>query len=141
MTKLEVSIKIIVHATEDIKKFYESFKEVFGLEEESFSTSHMSGHFDNPITILSTKLIKKEASKFFDKFLEIISETQKTEIIEHIEEMTENSTIFLRLDKQDFIRKKINFKEREAIRIKIHTPVYNKKETSKVFSELFQKVN
>lgn len=141
MTKLEVSIDVIVHATEDIEKFYESFNEMFGLEKEEFSTSHVSGHFDNPITTLSTKLSKKEASKFLDKFLENISESQKNEIIEQIEERTENSTMYLRLDKQDFVQGKIKFNEREAIRLKIHTPIYNKKDTFKVFSEVFQKVN
>ena len=141
MTKLEISIDVIIHATEDINKFFESFNEMFGLEKEEFLISHVSGHFDNPITTLSTKLSKKEASKFLDKFLEKISENQKNEIIDQIEERTENSTLYLRLDKQEFVQGRIKFNEREAIRLKIHTPIYNKKDTFKVFSEVFQKVN
>lgn len=141
MTKLEVSTDVIVHATEDIEKFYESFNEMFGLEKEAFSIAHVSGHFDNPITTLSAKLSKKDASKFLDKFLEKISESQKNEIIDQIEERTENSTMYLRLDKQDFVQGKIKFNEKEAIRLKIHIPIYNKKDTFKVFSEVFQKVN
>lgn len=141
MTKLEVSIDVIIHATEDINKFFESFNEMFGLEKEDFIISHVSGHFDNPIVTLSIKLSKKEASKFLDKFLEEISENQKNEIIDQIEERTEHSTMYLRLDKQEFVNGKIKFNEREAIRLKIHTPIYNKKDTFKVFSEIFQKVN
>ncbi|MGD8299783.1 MAG: RNA-binding domain-containing protein [Nitrosopumilaceae archaeon] len=141
MTKLEVTIDVIVHATEDIEKFYESFNEMFGLEKEVFSISHVSGHFDNPITTISAKLSKKEASKFLEKFLENITETQKNEIINQIEERTENSKMYLRLDKQEFVQGKIKFSEREAIRLKIHTPIYNKKDTFKVFSKIFQKVN
>ena len=140
MAKLEVTIDVIIHATEDIEKFYECFSEMFGLEKEIFSISQVIGHFDNPIITIRAKITKKEASKFLDKFLEKISENQRNEIIAQIEERTENSTLYLRLDKQKFIQGNIEFREKEAIRLKIHTPVYNKKDTVKVFSEIFQKV-
>ncbi len=140
MAKLEVTLDVIVHATEDIDKFFEGFNEMFGLEKEIFSISHVIGHFDNPITTIRAKISKKDASKFLEKFMEKISETQKNEIINQIEERTENSTFYLRLDKQEFIQEKISFKEKEAIRLKIHTPVYNKKDTVKVFAEIFRKV-
>jgi RNA binding exosome subunit len=140
MAKLEVTIDVIIHATEDIEKFHKCFSEMFGLEKEVFSISQVIGHFDNPITTIRAKITKKEASKFLDKFLGKISESQRKEIIEQIEERTENSTLYLRLDKQKFIQGNIEFREKEAIRLKIHTPVYNKKDTVKVFSEIFQKV-
>ena len=140
MAKLEVTIDVIIHATEDIEKFYECFREMFGLEKEVFSISQVIGHFDNPIITIRAKITKKEALKFLDKFLEKISESQRNEIIAQIEERTENSTLHLRLDKQKFIQGDIEFREKEAIKLKIHTPVYNKKDTVKVFSEIFQKV-
>ncbi len=141
MAKLEVTIGVIVHATEDIVKFFESFTEMFGLEENGFSISNVTGHFENSITILKAKVTKKSARQFLDKFLENLSENQIKEIIQGIEERTENSTLHIRLDKQEFIQGRIAFMEKEAIRIKIHTPIYNKKDTVKVFSEIFQKVN
>ena len=141
MAKLEVTIGVIVHATEDIVKFFESFNEMFGLEENGFSISNVTGHFENSITILKAKVTKKSARQFLDKFLENLSENQIKEIIQGIEERTENSTLHIRLDKQEFIQGRIAFMEKEAIRIKIHTPIYNKKDTVKVFSEIFQKVN
>ena len=52
MAKLEVTIDVIVHATEDPVKFLESFHEMFGLDKEVFSISNVMGHFENPITIL-----------------------------------------------------------------------------------------
>ncbi|MFB5603573.1 MAG: RNA-binding domain-containing protein [Candidatus Nitrosomaritimum aestuariumsis] len=140
MAKLEVTIDVIIHATEDIEKFYEGFSEMFELEKDIFSVSQVIGHFDNPIITIRAKITKKEALGFLAKFLEKISENQKNEIIEHIEERTENSTLYIRFDKQMFIQGKIEFREKEAIRLKIHTPVYNKKDTVKVFSEIFQKV-
>lgn len=141
MAKLEVTIDVIVHATEDIVKFFKSFNEIFGLEEEAFSISHVTGHFENPITILRAIITKKLALQFLEKFLKMLSENQKSEIIKEIEERTENSTLHIRFDKQEFIQGKLTFKEKDAIRLKIHVPIYNKKDTVKVFSKIFQKVN
>ncbi len=141
MAKLEITIGVIVHATEDVVKFFESFNEMFGLEEEVFSVSHVTGHFENPITMIKAKISKKPAREFLEKFLAKLSENQKKEIIHEIEERTENSTLHIRLDKQEFIHGKIAFMEKEAIILKIHTPIYNKKDTVKVFSEIFQQVN
>jgi len=141
MAKLEITIDVIVHATEDLVKFFESFNEMFGLEEKAFSISHVTGHFENPITILRAKITKKLASQFLEKFLKMLSENQKSEIIKEIKERTENSTLHIRLDKQEFIQGKLTFKQKEAIKLKIHTPIYNKKNTVKVFSEIFQQVN
>ena len=138
MIKLEITIDVIVHATEDLAKFFEFFNEMFELKEEEFSISNVMGHFENPITILRAKITKKPAREFLQKFIEILTEKQKTEIKQEIEERTENSTLHIRLDKQEFIQGRISFIEKEAIRLKIHTPIYNKKDTIKVFSEIFQ---
>jgi RNA binding exosome subunit len=140
MIKLEITIDVIVHATEDLARFFESFNEMFELKEDEFSISNVMGHFENPITILSAKVTKKPARGFLQKFLKILSEKQKTEIKQEIEERTENSTLHIRLDKQEFIQGRISFIDKEAIRLKIHTPIYNKKDTIKVFSEIFQEL-
>lgn len=141
MAKIEIVMDVIVHATEDISKFFESFKEIFGLDEESFSISHVTGHFENPITILRVKITKKCASQFLEKFLKLLSQEQIREIIREIDERTEHSTFHLRFDKQGFIQGKIAFNEKESIRLKIHTPIYNKKDTTKIFSEIFTQFN
>jgi len=137
MAKLEITIDVIIHATEDITKFFKSFNEMFEVEEEVFSVSEVTGHFENPITILRAKITQKPARLFLEKFLGILSKDQKDEIIDEIEERTENSSLHLRLDKQGFVQGQIAFIEKEAIKIKIHTPVYNKKDTFNVFSKLF----
>ena len=138
MQKLEVTIDVIVHATEDKSKFFGIFKEIFGLDEQEFSSSHVNGHFDNPITIISLKIAKKPAIQFLGKFLVLLTEAQKNTIIQEIEERTSDSTLHIRLDKQEFIQGRIAFKEKDPIKIKIQTPIYNKKDTFKVFSEIFQ---
>ncbi|MDH3276471.1 MAG: exosome protein [Nitrosopumilus sp.] len=138
MVKLEITIDVIIHATEDIVKFFRSFNEMFELEEGIFSSSEITGHFENPITVLRAKITKKPANQFLEKFVGLLSEHQKNEIIDQIEERTENSSLHIRFDKQKFVQGQITFMEKEAIKLKIHTPVYNKKDTIKVFSKFFR---
>jgi RNA binding exosome subunit len=67
--KLEVTIDVIVHATEDIAKIFESFDEILELKEEQFSISETTGHYENPITLLNTTITKKQAQNFVKKLV------------------------------------------------------------------------
>ena len=67
--KIEITISIIVHATEDISRISKSFRDLFDLSENEFSPKDIVGHFGNPITMLSIKLVKKEALKFVGRFI------------------------------------------------------------------------
>ena len=91
MAKLEITIDVIVHATEETSRFFDAFNEIFDLKEEEFSISNVTGHFENPITILRIKISKKPAKQFMEKFLRVLSKSQIIEIIQEIEERTENS--------------------------------------------------
>ena len=133
--KLEISIDVIAHATEDIEKIINSF-EIFGIPHEDFSVNETSGHFENPIFLINVQLTKKSSQKFLEKFLKNISNEEKLKIIEEIEERTQDSRLHIRLSKQDLINGKISFQEQDTIKIKIHTPIYNKKNTVKIFSEI-----
>jgi len=136
--KLEVTIDVIIHATEDISKFLKSFEEIFELKEGDFTVNQTTGHFENPITILNAKIEKNQAQKFVEKLVESLSNDQIRELIGEIEERTVDSRFHIRLDKQEFIKGNLIFKEKDAIKVKIHTPIYNKKDTVKIFSKIFQ---
>ncbi len=136
--KLEVTIDVIIHATEDISKFLKSFEEIFELKEGDFTVNQTTGHFENPITILNAKIEKNQAQKFVKKLVESLSNDQIKELVEEIEERTVDSRFHIRLDKQEFIKGNLMFKEKDAIKVKIHTPIYNKKDTVKIFSKIFQ---
>lgn len=137
LDKLEVSVAVIIHATEDISKFFRSFTEIFDLEEEEFTIQETTGHFENPITILSAKIEKKQAQKFIENLTRSLSKDQIKELIQEIEERTVDSRFHIRLDKQELITGNLVFKETDAIKLRIHTPIYNKKDTVKIFSEMF----
>jgi RNA binding exosome subunit len=139
--KLEVTIDVIVHATEDISKFFETFEEVFEIKREEFTVDHTTGHFENPIILLNAKIEKIQAQKFVEKLKQLLSKDQINKMIKEIEERTVDSRFHLRLDKQELIKGNLMFKEKDAIKLKIYTPIYNKKDTVKIFSKIFQFVN
>jgi len=139
--KIEVSIDVIIHVTEDISKIFQAFEELLDLKEEDFTIHETTGHFDNPIIMLNAEIIKKEAQNFMKKFLGFLSIEQINKLIEEIEERTIDSRFHMRLDKQELMRGNFVFGEKETIKIKIHTPIYNKKNTVKTFTEIFQIAN
>ncbi len=139
--KIEVTIDVIIHATEDISKIFQSFEELLDLKEENFIIHETTGHFDNPIIILNAKIVKKEAQNFMKKLWGLLSTEQINELIEEIEERTVDSRFHMRLDKQELLKGNLAFREKDIIKIKIYTPIYNKKNTVKTFTEIFQIAN
>ena len=139
--KLEITIDVIIHATEDISKIFQTFDEILEIEEESFSITETTGYYENPIIMLNAKLVKKQAKLFMKKFLKLLSSNQINQLIEEIEERIADSKFHLRLDKQELINGVVVLSEKDTIKIRIHTPIYNKKESIRKFSEVFQVVN
>jgi len=139
--KIEVTIDVIVHATEDISKIFQAFEELLDLKEDNFVIQETTGHFENPIIMLNIKIVKKEAQNFMKKFLGLLSIEQINGLIEEIEERTVDSRFHTRLDKQELIKGNLAFGEKDTIKLKIHTPIYNKKDTVKTFTEIFRIVN
>ena len=139
--KLEITIDVIVHATEDISKIFQSFYDILEIEEESFAITETTGYYENPIILLNAKLVKKQAKSFMKKFLKLLSKNQINQLIEEIEERIADSKFHLRLDKQELIKGVVVLSEKDTIKIRIHTPIYNKKESIRKFSEVFQVVN
>lgn len=139
--KIQVTIDIIIHATEDISKFFDALNQLFEIEQEKILVQELKGHFDNPITTLHAKFSKKDAKKIIEKIVSNLSESQEKELIESLEQRIQNSTLHLRLDKQKLVQGEIDFKEKDPVKIKIFTPIYTKKNTIKIFSKLLKKTN
>ena len=141
INKIEITIDVIVHATEDISKIFQSFNEILDINEEDFTIIETTGYYENPITMLNVKIQKKQAKEFMKKFLKLLSKKQINQLIEEIEDRVADSKFHLRLDKQELVKGTIVLSEKDTVRIKIHTPIYNKKDTTKIFTEIFQMVN
>ena len=135
--KIQVSIDVIVQATEDISKLYNAFEEVLEIEKGQFRTNETKGHFDNLIVLLNAVIEKKQAKNFIDKLISLMPVEQTKRIIEEIEERTVDSSFHMRIDKDEMLRGNISTNEKSTIKLKIQIPIYNKKETVREFTKLF----
>jgi len=139
--KIEITIDVIVHATEDIAKIFQSFEDVLEITEKDFTIENTEGHYENPIILLNAKIVKKQAQNFMSKLLELLPDDQVNELIDEIEERTVDSRFHMRLDKQELIKGNLMVREKDTIKLKIHTPIYNKKDTVKTFTEILKIAN
>ncbi len=137
--KLEITIGVIVHATEDVKKILKAFYEQFNISEDEFSRQNLTGHFKNPISLLSAKIKKSDAKNCLKMLLSKIPEDQISEIIKDIENHIQDSTLYLRFGKQDLIKGKMIVQEKDAIKFKIFTPIYKKNDIIKNYVKLLTK--
>jgi len=137
-SRVQVKIDVILHATENIDKIFESLLNNFGLVQDDFQIQNLIGHFDNPITLLSINLKKKNAELFITNFIGIINRSDLNKVYENIEENISNSGLKLKISKQKMIDGKIILENSDAVKINISCPVYIKKDSKKIYQQLFQ---
>jgi hypothetical protein len=135
---LEITAEVIIHATEDRKKILDSMFELFGIEKEEFTEEILVGHFGNSIVLLRTKITKKKAHELIHKLVSKISKVQLNEFFDNISMNLEGSSLFLRISKQDIIRKTVNLQQNDAIKFRISMPVYKKSDLIKTYVELLK---
>jgi len=136
--QLEVRINLILHATENEKKILEKLEDVFGIEQENFQIEEISGHFNNPIILISSKLKKKLAENFVKIFFSKIKKTDFQEIFDNVEDYVTSSGLSLRISKQKLISEILTISKEDTIKININMPVYVKNETKKIYQELMK---
>ncbi len=139
--KIQVTIDVIVHATEDITKFFNIFDELFEIKREKFFIQNLKGHFDNAITTLQVKLTKKDAKKFVDNLVSNLTNEQRRELLQSLEERIHNSAFHLRLNKQKLILRQLELGEKDPVKVKIFTPIYKKTDSTKIYSTLLKLAN
>jgi len=137
--KLEITIEVIVHATEDVEKILKAFFEQFNISEDEFSRQNLTGHFENPITLLRAKIKKNDAKNCLKSLLSKIPDDQISEIIKDIENHIQDTTLYLRFGKQDLIKGKMILQEKDAVKFKIFTPIYKKNDIVKNYVMLLTK--
>ncbi len=138
VNQIEITFEVIIHATEDKRKILDSIDELFEIKEQEFIEEKLSGHFGNPILLLKVRINKKRAEDFLKKLISKISKLQMNEFLQEIDMHFEDSSLFLRVGKQDIIRKSVSFQQNDAIKIKISVPVYKKGELTKTYLEILK---
>lgn len=138
VNQIEITFEVIIHATEDKRKILDSIDELFEIKEQEFIEEKLSGHFGNPILLLKVRINKKRAEDFIKKLISKISKLQMNEFLQELDMHFEDSSLFLRVGKQDIIRKSVSFQQNDAIKIKISIPVYKKDELTKTYLEILK---
>ena len=136
--QLEVKINLILHATENENKVLESLENVFDVDQENFQIEQVSGHFNNPILLISSKLKKKNAQNFIKLFFSKMKKDDFEEVFENVEDYVTSSGLNLRISKQKLVSENLTMSKEDAIKINISTPVYVKNNTKKIYQELMK---
>ena len=137
--QLEVKINLILHATENEKKVFEELENNFQIEQSEFQVEEVSGHFNNPILLISSKLKRKTAQDFVSLFFSKMKKEEFEEIFNYVEDYVTSSGLSLRISKQKLMSGILAMSKEDTIKINISTPVYVKNETRKIYQELMKK--
>ena len=137
--QLEVKINLILHATENEKKVFEEIENNFQIEQSEFQVEEVSGHFNNPILLISSKLKRKTAQNFVSLFFSKMKKEEFDEIFNYVENYVTSSGLSLRISKQKLMSGILALSREDTIKINISTPVYVKNETKKIYQELMRK--
>ena len=138
VTKINLKIEIIVHATEDYQKISDSLCDIFEIESSEIIKKEFSGHFGNPILMLHVQMKNKRAEELIKKLTSTISQDDVKSLLAGMDERISDSTLYLRFSKQNFVKKTLTFQEKDPVRIMIFTPVYIKKNVVKTYKKLLE---
>jgi len=119
-----VDIRVFAHATEDTDKVEKAVRNLLPTKLEEtlvFETTSLTGHYGNPITLLSTKLTdKKMLLAALEKFGSSLSSLDKEELSRHLKLHLEKGNLYLRFDKQSAFLGTVKFTQNDPIHFKIH---------------------
>jgi len=138
VTKINLKIEIIVHATEDYQKISDSLCDIFEIESSEITKKEFLGHFGNPILMLHIQMKNKRAVELIKKLISTISRDDMKDLLAGMDERISDSTLYLRFSKQNFVKKTLTFQEKDPVRIMIFTPVYIKKNVVKTYKKLLE---
>lgn len=153
--KMEVSASVIVHATEDPRIVTGAASQMLGIQEDAFTGTNTTGHFGNPISVYDVNIAGAGAALSVRRFVGMLSGMDVDALEVQIQERTVDSRLHLRIDKQVLIRngrleiiglygsgghegEEGNGGSKDAIKIKIHTPIYSKKDAVPTFAEILR---
>jgi len=138
ITKINLKIEIIVHATEDYQKISDSLCDIFEIKSSEIKKKEFLGHFGNPILMLHIQMKNKRAGELIKKLISTISRDDVKDLLAGMDERISDSTLYLRFSKQNFVKKTLTFQEKDPVRIMIFTPVYIKKNVVKTYKKLLE---
>jgi len=68
--QIESKIQIIIHGTDDSEKIKNSIENIFNLDYNDFKIQNLTGHFENPIIMLTLLIKKKLLKNLYQNFFQ-----------------------------------------------------------------------
>lgn len=129
-------ISVFAHATEDEEKVKQAVKSLARFEPE-FESKRLSGHYDDPIQLLTTKTLKKkEATDFLANILGKFSSLDKTTLLQDLpNHIDPQGSLYIRLDKQKAYHGRAVIAENDPIRVKFKFQLPHKADPVAVIRE------
>ncbi|MGD0994969.1 MAG: RNA-binding domain-containing protein [Candidatus Bathyarchaeia archaeon] len=119
-----MDIRVFAHATEDTGKVQTAVRNLLPEELAEtlvFETTSLTGHYGNPITLLSTKLTdKKLLPAALEKIGAGLNSLDKEELSRDLKLHLEKGNLYLRFDKQSAYLGTIKFTQNDPVHFKIH---------------------
>ncbi len=135
-----ISYRAFVYGTENKEKVLESIKTLFPFS--SPKCEDTEGYYNNPVLILSNKIInKKEIKDFIEKLSTLNNPTRKRILYMLEDKIDEGGNLFLRFDKQRAYLgdlKVVDHGDSIHLKIKIEAYPAKKKVALKIARELFE---
>ena len=119
-----LEIRVFSHATEDMAKVENAVKNTLPeplAAEVIFNKTNCVGHHGNPIVLMETKLVNKQAlPSALEKIASTLSSLDKEELANEIDQHIEKHNLYLRFDKQNAFLGTMKMAREDAIHFKIH---------------------
>ena len=118
-----IDIRFFVHATEDLDKVVEAVRRVLPgdyIDDIVFEKANLKGHYGNPITLLETRIKKREIIRaFVENLSSRLDELDKELLRREIDLHLERGSLYVRLDKQAAFQGELKLCTSDPIRIRI----------------------
>jgi len=119
-----IDIRVFAHATEDQEKVQAAIRNLLPDELAQtliFETTSLTGHYGNPITLLSAKLTdKKLLPTALQRLGTGLNSLDKEELSRNLKLHLEKGNLYLRFDKQSAYLGNIKFTQNDPVHFKIH---------------------
>lgn len=119
-----IEVSLFIHATEDEDRII-SFVESKLMLDVKPMREELEGHFGNRIVHVSYHVTGDKADKLLNRIVEMMPKETLASLVRHIGmSIDEHKALYLRFDKQEFMKGRIRIGASDPIRVKIKPRIY-----------------
>jgi RNA binding exosome subunit len=120
-----VNISVFVHATEDEDKVLNALK-LFLPDDAKVQKKHATGHYQNPIEILTVKIKRpRDIITFLDLIKRNLPKNDVNKLLNDLDSYVDDEgVLFIRVDKQEAVRNSIRLGKDDPILVRVKVAAY-----------------